>query len=52
MRTGEADQPIRTDRLHGVAAAFWSKGGYGFIVIGGTDPEPVQRAAAELAGQT
>jgi anti-sigma factor RsiW len=50
-RTGEADSPVRTGQMHALAAAYWSKGGYAFIVIGGTQPEAVERAASELARQ-
>jgi anti-sigma factor RsiW len=48
-RTGEADSPVRTGELHTLAAAYWTKDGYAFIVIGGKRPEAVQRVAAELS---
>jgi anti-sigma factor RsiW len=50
-RSGELDSPIRTGRFHGLDAAFWSRNGYGFIVIGATDAETLQKAAALLARQ-
>jgi anti-sigma factor RsiW len=49
MRTGEADGPVRTTELRGLAAASWTRGGYAFVVIGGTQPEAVQRVATELS---
>ena len=51
IHTGDADSAIRTSTLRGLAAAFWSKGGYGFIVIGATQPGTVQRAATALAAR-
>ncbi|HME24403.1 MAG TPA: hypothetical protein VKI44_24235 [Acetobacteraceae bacterium] len=48
-RTGEADSPMRTGELLALATAYWTKGGYAFIVIGGRHPEAVERAAAELS---
>jgi anti-sigma factor RsiW len=48
-RTGEPDSPVRTGELHTLAAAYWTKDGYAFIVIGGKRPEAVERAAAELS---
>jgi anti-sigma factor RsiW len=50
-RTGDVDSPIQTGSFRGLAAAFWSKNGYGFIVIGATPAEALQRAAAALARQ-
>jgi anti-sigma factor RsiW len=51
IRTGDADSPIRTGRFHDMAAAFWSRDGYGFIVIGRTEAAAIGRAAAALAPQ-
>jgi anti-sigma factor RsiW len=50
-RTGDADGPIQTGTFRGLAAAFWSKNGYGFILIGATQADALQRAAAALARQ-
>jgi anti-sigma factor RsiW len=50
-RSGDADSPIRTGRFHGLDAAFWTRNGYGFIVIGATQAETLQKAAALLAQQ-
>lgn len=49
MRTGEADSPIRTGAFHGLPAAFWTKNGYGFIVIGAVPIRDLERAATTLA---
>jgi anti-sigma factor RsiW len=51
MRTDDADSPIRTARFHDLDAAFWSKDGYGFIVIGRTPAATIRRAAVALAQQ-
>ena len=48
-RTGGADQAVRAGRFTGLAAAYWNKGGFGYIVIGATDATVLQRAAAILA---
>jgi anti-sigma factor RsiW len=50
-RTGEADSNIRTGIFDGLAAAFWNKNGYGFIVIGGKNVQTVERIATELASR-
>ena len=50
-QTEQADRAVETATLHGLAAAFWNKNGYGFIVIGGTDDEAVRRAADALAAR-
>jgi anti-sigma factor RsiW len=50
-RTGEADSNIQTGIFDGLAAAFWSKHGYGFIVIGGNNLQTVERVATELASR-
>jgi len=51
MRTGNADRPIQVSTLHGLAAASWTKNGYGFIMIGGTQSDVVRQAATELASR-
>ena len=48
-RTRDADSSIRTGRFHGLAAAFWNKGGFGFMVIGSAPIEVLRGAAASLA---
>jgi anti-sigma factor RsiW len=50
-RTRDADSSIRTGRFHGLPAAFWNKGGFGFIVIGSAPIEVLKRAATSLATQ-
>jgi hypothetical protein len=45
-RTGDADTPIQTGMFRGLAAAFWNKNGYGFIIIGATQADTLRRAAA------
>jgi anti-sigma factor RsiW len=49
--TGDADSPVKTGRFHDLPAAFWSRGGYGFIVIGAARIEELQRTASVLAKQ-
>jgi len=50
-RTGEPDSIIQTAIFDGLAAAFWNKNGYGFIVIGGKNVQIVERVATELAAR-
>jgi anti-sigma factor RsiW len=50
-RTGEADSNVQTGIFDGLAAAFWNKNGYGYIVIGGKNVQMVQRVATELAAR-
>jgi anti-sigma factor RsiW len=50
-RTGDADSPVKTGRFHGLPAAFWSRGGYGFMVIGAARVEELEHAAGVLAKQ-
>jgi anti-sigma factor RsiW len=50
-RTRDADSSIRTGRFHGLPAAFWNKGGFGFIVIGSAPIEVLRHAATSLATQ-
>jgi anti-sigma factor RsiW len=50
-RSGEADSEIQTAMIDGLAAAFWSKSGYGFIVIGGKRMQMVERVAGDLAAK-
>lgn len=45
------DGPIRLDSYRGLPAALWSRNGYGFIVIGGTQSEALERVATTLASQ-
>jgi anti-sigma factor RsiW len=51
MRTGDADSALQTATLRGLAAASWSRNGFGFIVIGAMPPDAVRRAATELVGR-
>jgi anti-sigma factor RsiW len=50
-RSGEADSGIQTAMIDGLAAAFWSKNGYGFLVIGGKRMQAVERVAGDLAAK-
>jgi anti-sigma factor RsiW len=50
-RTLEQDSRAETGRFRGLAAVFWSKGGYGFVLIGAAPIETLQRAAAALAAK-
>jgi anti-sigma factor RsiW len=50
-RSGETDSPVQTTTLDGLGAAFWSKDGYGFIVIGAAPMQVAERMASELAGR-
>lgn len=47
--TGDRDRPITIGTFHGLGAAFWSKNGRGFIVIGAAQAGTLQRAATWLA---
>ena len=47
-RTGETDRPVQTTTLRGLAEADWSSGGYGFMVIGGHNPDEIRKLAGEL----
>jgi anti-sigma factor RsiW len=49
--TGDRDSAISSGTFRGLDAAFWSRNGYGFIVIGRTPSPALQRAAAQLAKQ-
>jgi anti-sigma factor RsiW len=51
-RTREVDAAIRTGNFRGLPAAYWSKNGYGFIVIGATNVESLERIAAAFARHT
>jgi len=50
-RTGEPDSKVQTGIFDGLAAAYWNKNGYGFIVIGGKNAQTVERVATELAAR-
>ena len=50
-RTGDADSPAKTGQYDKLAAVSWSKGGYGFMVIGAAPTAEIQRAASSLATQ-
>ena len=47
--SGDGDRPIRTGRFRALEAAFWSKRGFGFIVIGAAQTEALRQAATLLA---
>jgi anti-sigma factor RsiW len=49
--TGEADSAIRQGKFGELNAVYWSRRGFGFIVIGATPAEALLRAAAVLAAQ-
>jgi anti-sigma factor RsiW len=49
--TGERDSAVSPGRFRGLEAAFWSRHGYGFIVIGRTPSEALRQAATVLAKQ-
>lgn len=49
--TGDRDSAVSPGRFRGLEAAFWSRNGYGFIVIGRTPAETLRQAAALLAKQ-
>jgi len=51
-RTGEPDRPVQTATLRGLAEAHWSRDGYGFMVIGGHDPDEIRKLADELQRST
>ncbi|MEO1474384.1 MAG: hypothetical protein AAFS03_10710 [Pseudomonadota bacterium] len=44
-----ADAAVQTAELSGLASAHWVSGGYGYIVIGGTDAEFVAQKAIDLS---
>jgi len=48
---GGGDQSVQTDVLEGLASAYWTDGGYGFLVIGGNDIDFVNSVASDLIGQ-
>jgi anti-sigma factor RsiW len=50
-RTGDGDSAIKTGRFRELDAAFWSKNGFGFIVIGAAQTDALRRTAAQLAEQ-
>ena len=47
-RTGEPDRPVQTTTLRGLTEAHWSRDGYGFMVIGGHNPDEIRKLADEL----
>jgi len=49
--TGDRDSAVSPGRFRGLDAAFWSRNGFGFIVIGRTPSETLRQAAALLAKQ-
>jgi anti-sigma factor RsiW len=51
-RTGEPDHPVETTTLRGMAEAHWSHDGYGFMVIGGHNPDEIRKLADELHRST
>ena len=51
-RTGEPDRPVQTMTLRGLAEAHWSRGGYGFMMIGGHNPDEIRKLADELHRST
>lgn len=44
-----ADQPVTAEVREGLSAASWAKGGYAFLLIGGTDNRIVETAAHRFA---
>jgi anti-sigma factor RsiW len=49
--TGDRDSAISPGTFRGLDAAFWSRNGYGFILIGRSPSETLRQAAAQLAKQ-
>lgn len=47
-RVGESDQAVETEFLQGLAASHWVSGGFGYILIGGTDLERIDRIARDF----
>ena len=47
----EADYDLRSESLVGLAASHWAQGGFGFVVIGGTDQGFVTKIARDLQGR-
>ena len=52
MRTPAADEPVHISMINGLATAIWNRGGYGYMVIGGTDESAIQAIAQTLQQQT
>lgn len=50
-RSGEADSPIETSKMRGLAAANWSKDGVGYILIGTQDEKLIEQMARTLANK-
>jgi anti-sigma factor RsiW len=47
-RTGGADRSMESTTLNGLATAFWNKGGYGYMVIGGRQTAAIETIARTL----
>lgn len=50
-KTGLADSDPRTVILEGMPATSWSKGGYDYIIIGGSDSKLIEQAAEIYASK-
>ncbi|MEM7429765.1 MAG: hypothetical protein AAF441_27155 [Pseudomonadota bacterium] len=43
------DTPVRSEQHRGLSAAYWTKDGYEYLLIGGSDQSLIRNAAEELA---
>ncbi len=48
-RPSKPDAPMRVGAIEGLAAAEWSRGEYGFLLVGGQDQDVIKALAAQLS---